>query len=318
MSNIPDITVIIATYNRGEILRQTLESMTHLNRSGLTVDFVVVDNNSSDHTKEVIKSFTDKLPIRYLFESHPGKNCALNKALNEVPLGKLVVFTDDDVNPRKDWLKSVVSASQRWPQYSVFGGKQFLIFPDGRTPKWSASKTTATVILGLHDYGDTERPYPPNDWPFGANLWVRREVFADGRRFDETFGPRPTNRIMGSETSFLKGLTGDGYGSIYVPSAEVGHRIQPEQLLIFNILKRYYRHGRSIARMRPLCRVALFDKHPNFWHIVRIGSIIRLSFRLTLSLIPLIFQRPHRAVDAVRWIGYNVESMKIARETQLS
>ena len=121
-----DISVLIATYNRAEILRQTLESMTDLDREGLAVEFVVVDNNSSDHTKQVVESFSGKLPIRYLFESRPGKNCALNKALDEVALAKLVVFTDDDVDPRKDWLKAVVSASRHWPRFSVFGGKQFL------------------------------------------------------------------------------------------------------------------------------------------------------------------------------------------------
>ena len=87
-----DISVLIATYNRAEILRQTLQSMTKLNRDGLSVEFVVVDNNSTDHTKEVIKSFTDRLPIRYLFEPRPGKNCALNKALNEVSFGEISVI----------------------------------------------------------------------------------------------------------------------------------------------------------------------------------------------------------------------------------
>ena len=49
-----DISVLIATYNRAEIIRQTLESMTGLDREGISIEFVVVDNNSSDHTKEVI------------------------------------------------------------------------------------------------------------------------------------------------------------------------------------------------------------------------------------------------------------------------
>ena len=115
-----DISILIATYNRADILRQTLENMTCLDRDGLSVEFVVVDNNSSDHTKEVIESFTDRLPIRYLFGAKPGKSRALNRALDKVPLGKIIVFTDDDIVPHKDWLTAIVSISNRWPDYSVF------------------------------------------------------------------------------------------------------------------------------------------------------------------------------------------------------
>lgn len=51
MSNNTDISVIIATHNRAAMLRETLESMIRLDREGLSDEFVVVDNNSSDHTK---------------------------------------------------------------------------------------------------------------------------------------------------------------------------------------------------------------------------------------------------------------------------
>ena len=52
MSQYSDISVVIATHNRAEILRQTLESMAKLNRDNLSVEFVIVDNNSTDRTKE--------------------------------------------------------------------------------------------------------------------------------------------------------------------------------------------------------------------------------------------------------------------------
>lgn len=309
-----DISVLIATYNRAEILRQALESMTVLERDGLSAEFVVVDNNSTDHTKEVIKSFTDRLPVRYLFESRPGKNCALNKALNEVPLGKLVAFTDDDVEPKKDWLKAIITVTNRWPDYSVFGGKIYAIWPNGRPSKWAQSSSIQMLGFAIHDYEDSERPYKSGQYPFGGNFWVRREVFEAGHVYNEAVGPRPQNRIMGSETSFLKRLTDEGHGIVYSPDVVVGHHIQPCQMSMSSILKRAYRWGRAIARMRPLCRRALLHKHPVLWRLVRKGAIARLSFPLITSLVLLVFNKPEKAVRTMRWIGYNVESMRMAGE----
>jgi len=308
-----DISVLIATYNRADILRQTLENMTCLDRDGLSVEFVVVDNNSPDHTKEVIESFTDRLPIRYLFESRPGKNCALNKALNEVPLGKLVAFTDDDVEPKKDWLKAIIAITNRWPDYKVFGGKQFLIYPDVEIPKWASSKVVMEIAFGWHDYDDKERPYLPNTFPFGANFWARVEIFEDNRRFNESIGPKPRSYIMGSETSFLRSLSENGYHIIYSPDATVGHYVHPNQVSKLNILRRAYRCGRQGPHIGGLCRRKLFQKHRTFWFLIRVGCIIKASFRYLGGMVCLSTLRGiEMKIASLINIGYNIESIKLA------
>ena len=62
----PDITVIFSTYNRAEMLRQTLEAMSLVNRDGISVEFVVIDNNSQDHTGSVLEAFESRLPLTRL------------------------------------------------------------------------------------------------------------------------------------------------------------------------------------------------------------------------------------------------------------
>jgi len=313
-----DISVLIATYSRAEILRQTLESMTGLERDGLSVEFVVVDNNSSDHTKEVIESFTDRLPLRYLFEHRPGKNCALNKALNEMPLGKLVVFTDDDVEPSEDWLKAIMAVSERWPNISVFGGKIYVVPPKDKVPSWVGDPSRLICNLGAHHYGEAECLYPSGRYPFGGNLWVRRGVLADGRRFDEIIGPRAKGRVMGSETSLLKQLVDDGFSMVYSPEALVGHRIQPEQISVWYIVKRAYWHGRGIARMElPICRQELLRRHPLVWRLIRIGAIVQLSLKLGGSIIATTVNKElQKVIDVGLRIGINVEWVRIATEAK--
>ena len=57
-----DISVIIATHNRDSVLDETLQGMERLDRSGINVEFVIVDNNSSDKTKDVVMRFSERLP----------------------------------------------------------------------------------------------------------------------------------------------------------------------------------------------------------------------------------------------------------------
>lgn len=312
-----DISILIATYNRAEILRQTLQSLTGLDQDGLSVEFVIIDNNSSDHTKQVIESFRDRLPVRYLFESRPGKNCALNKALNEVDLGRIVVFTDDDVEPSEDWLKAIISITKRWPDYSVFGGRIYPIWPKVTVAEWTKIRSVQEIGFSVHDYADSECLYAQGEYPSGGNCWCRREVFANGRRFSETFGPRPGSYIMGSETSFLIHLTKERYGIVYSPMVVVGHCLRPEQLSLWYVVKRAYRYGRSIAHMgQPLlCRQTLLRNHPMVWWLIRLGAIVRLNVKFAASVISLIARKqPQKAVHTAEWIGWNIEWLKIARK----
>ena len=314
MCNKTDISVIIATYNRAEILRQILENMTRLDREGLSVEFVVVDNNSSDHTKEVIESFTERFPVRYLFEPKPGQNCARNRALEDVELGRFVVFTDDDVEPRKDWLKAIVSISERWPEYSVFGGKIYVVWPSVQIPKWAHKPNIKSLCFAEHNYAESECVYAPGQYPFSGNFWVRRDLLANGRRFDESIAWHPKNRILATETTFLQQLSEEGHGMLYTPDAVLGHRISPEQLSLKYIIKRAFQRGRGIAHAQPLCRLALLNEHPVLWRFIRVAAIARLTFSLLTSLAALILKKPERAMQTMRWIGYNVESLNIAKK----
>jgi len=318
VKNAPDISVLMTTYNRAEILRKTLESMAILDMDGINVEFVVVDNNSSDNTKQVIKSFSDKLPIRYLFEPRPGKNCALNKALNELNLGKIVAFTDDDVEPQKDWLKMIVAISNRWPDYKVFGGKQYLIYPkDNKVPRWAYQSSIQHWGYALHDWADSDTPYPYSfeHHPSGANLWIRREIFEkEGQRYDESIGPRPFGRFpMGSEASFTLQLSKQGFRIMYSPDAVVGHRIQPSQLCSRYIMRKAFQHGKGLPHLRGISYRELLDKNFMLWYLHRICAcgywivkygFAKLSFRQ--------YKRIEKSTDVLRWLAYHTESLRIA------
>ena len=310
-----DISVLIPTYNRKDILNKTLQSMTQLDCDGLKVEIVIVDNNSCDETKEVIASFTGKLPIRYLFEAKAGKSCALNRVLNEVRLGKIIVFTDDDIVPDKSWLRAIVAVSDRWPDYSVFGGKIDLIWPEGEVAGWAKSKAVQFWAFGHHDQGDSDTVYPERKYPGGANFWVRRKAFCQGIRFDEFAGPRPANfKVMGAETSLLHKLVLNGYEIMYSPDAVVGHYVQKQLLSERNIKKRAFRWGRQMPH-RGICHRIFFEKHPLIWRFLRVISLVRHAIKYAVAKTSFSHDmQVVRSLDSMTRMGYEFESLKISYE----
>ena len=241
-----NISVLISTYKRPDILRKTLFSFQNLNTANLSWQLLVADNANDIKTQSILKSFQDKLPLDFIVVTKPGKNVALNR-LVRLAKGQLIVFTDDDVTPDTNWLIELWQASQRWPDDILFGGKVVPVFPPN-TPEWirDSNFEYAPAAFAWFDKGDEEMPF--EDAPFGPNMAVRKEVFTKHKIFfDEHIGPRGTDYPMGSETSFCRKLKKIKKNYIYVPNAIVYHRIRPDQITFKALLKRAYRHGRGFA-----------------------------------------------------------------------
>lgn len=307
----PDMSVLIATYNRAEVLRQTLEAMCRVDREGLDVEFVIIDNNSKDHTTEVIKPFKDRLPIRHLFQPRQGKSTALNLALDTVELGDIVVFIDDDVVPHRDWLNQVARACKEFPDTGVFGWRIRLIWPDNLDiPQWAFRKDMQW-LFNPRDLGNDAYPYAESENPPGANTWVRRALCVS-HRFDETRGPGGAY-APGEDSLFVKTLIENGHNAGYVGSAEVGHLVQPRLLTAAEVRRRASKYGRHIALKTGLSRESFFLRHPYLWLAMRLISIVRYWSATCIFSIPLPFEWFFlTAVSAPRSLGLNLAQFRMA------
>ncbi len=241
-----NVSVLFSTYKRPNILLKTLLSFEKINIDNLSWELLVADNANDIKTQSILESFQDKLPLDFIVVSKPGKNVALNR-LVKLAKGQLIVFTDDDVTPDKNWLIELWQAAQRWPKDILFGGKIIPVFPPN-TPEWMCNPNFdyASIAFARFDKGETEGPF--EDCPFGPNMAVRREVFTKYKFcFDENIGPRGSDYPMGSETTFCQKLKKIKKRYIYVPKAVVYHRIRPDQVTFTGLLKRAYRFGRGFA-----------------------------------------------------------------------
>lgn len=305
------LTVVFGTCNRAPILSDTLEYMCQVDKSGLEVNFVIVDNNSVDETRTVVESYRDRLSIRYLLEPRKGKNRALNLALQHGGFHPLVVFTDDDVKPAADWLQAIVEVTRRWPGHHVFGGRIVPTWPVANPPAWVHDSHIRQLAFAAHDMGE-EKPYEPTVQPFGPNFWCRREVLTPDVRFDESVGPG--TGTLGDEVMFLHTLQKRGYEIIHSPASCVEHRIQPEGICVKKLEQRALMVGRIGPNMYGLCSPETLSRAPSLWRLLR-------YIRLNQARIGLLRARLHRdthqrivrSIGPLIDIGYNEESLRLAR-----
>jgi glycosyltransferase involved in cell wall biosynthesis len=243
-----DFSLLIATRERSSILQATLCHLERQNLDGARWELIVVDNGSRDSTACVLEEARSRLPLVALREEKPGKNRALNRAL-AVAKGELLVFSDDDVIPRPDWLGELLRASRRWPDHAIFGGRVDPDYPEG-TPDWLKEHAFAGWAFTRFVPKQTEGVLPASLIPVGPNLAIRASRLL-GDRFCENIGPRGSNYAMGGESELIYRLMARGELCVYVPTAVVKHVVGRDQLQLQWLFRRSFRAGRGIARLTP-------------------------------------------------------------------
>jgi glycosyltransferase involved in cell wall biosynthesis len=305
-----ELSVVIPTFNRAAILRETLEAMCRVHTGDLSVRFVVVDNASTDDTPAVLAEFAERLPLTRLREPTPGKCNALNRALRDAELGEVVVFTDDDGTPDASWFEAIVATSQRWPRHSVFGGRIDPGWPsDFEKPFWTSDKRIQAIAFTAHHMGDREGPYPARCEPFGPNFWVRRSALA-GFEFRSDLGPHPTRRTLCDESELLRRMRRRGFEPIYTPSARVVHRVQTDRLTEMALYRRAYQSGRGTVHVTGMPDASLLKKSRAAWHL-RIMSNVGVSAwqMLGAALEPEENVRVTKLFAKALTLGKNVEAL---------
>jgi glycosyltransferase involved in cell wall biosynthesis len=148
-----DITMLVCTFNRAADLRELLQTALVQETDGeFSFEVLVVDNNSTDDTRAVVKEFIDQgyANLRYAFEGKPGKSHALLHGL-EIARGWSYVITDDDFILPKDWLKKIIAAFKSHPDVPVISGKVLPLW-QGEPPAWLTPEHWSAIAMA--DYGD--------------------------------------------------------------------------------------------------------------------------------------------------------------------
>lgn len=271
------ISVLIATYNGADTLPQTLSALARLETPSGGWRLIIVDNGSTDATPAIISSFAGLLPLHILRLPQPGKSSALNLGLDHCE-GDLVVFTDDDVIPNRDWLAAYRAAADAQPDVDVFGGPikpHWSVVP----PDYVLRHVPVGATYGVSDPSLVEGPLPW-DIVWGANMAVRGNVAAI-HRFDPALGPYGRHYRSGEDNEYVLRLVRLGHRTWHVPAAGVAHIIGDHQANRSWLLSRAASLGRAVyyERLSEQPRRHVF-RIPVFAVRGLAGQVLRLGYAL--------------------------------------
>ncbi|MEN3336228.1 MAG: glucosyl-dolichyl phosphate glucuronosyltransferase [Blastocatellia bacterium] len=245
-----DISAIVCTYNRSGVLKEALARIAAQQAEGLRYEVIVVDNNSTDDTRQVIEAFVaaSRRCVRYVCERQQGVSHARNAGI-AASTAPLLAFFDDDVMVSSDWLIKIKQRLDLHPDVEYVGGK---VLPRWATvpPAWLVPDNWAPIAA--LDYGD--EPFVINATTqvglISANLAIRR------RALDEVGWFRPElQRVkdgIGSmeDQELLERLARAGKRGLYAPEIVVWAEV-PAARMRRSYHRRWHRgHGKFYAISR--------------------------------------------------------------------
>lgn len=257
-------SVVICTWNRSVLLRQTLEQMTRVHvPEGVAWELVVVNNRSTDSTDEVLNAFAGRLPLRRAWEPSPGLSNARNRAVAEAT-GDYILWTDDDILVDEGWMEGYARAIQRWPDAEVFGGPIEPYFEEF-APEWLMRVLDQIgPVYGRQTLGEAPVELVPERvgaGPYGGNMAMRRATLLRFP-FDPNLGVRHGEYAIGEETEVIRKMLMAGHAGWWTPEARVLHWVPRSNQSLDYVRRWMIGSGKYVARdaTRTSSRPRLFAR----------------------------------------------------------
>ena len=150
-----DATVLICTYNRANFLGEALDSLAAMRTEGrFAWEVLVVDNNSSDQTAELVRGRQAgfPVPLRYVFEPRQGRSAALNAGI-AASTSPVLVVGDDDQRFADFWVDRACVPLFDRSDIDYTGGPVWPIWSTPRPPWLDLRVSELMGPLGAFDYG---------------------------------------------------------------------------------------------------------------------------------------------------------------------
>lgn len=236
----PRVAVIICTRNRADSLRETLASLAHcVVPPDLDAELLIVDNGSTDATARVVREARlENLPTRLVHEPQPGLSRARNAALNATR-ADVLLFTDDDVRPPRDWIAGMCQPILSGEADAVAGGVHF-------PPEYEPMLAREPFRFRRGWLASTGGLDPENpDIMVGANMAFSRRVADALGGFDHELGAGALG--FGEESLFSARALAAGFRIKGALDVSVAHHFDLARLNVSALIKMAQRMGQSTA-----------------------------------------------------------------------
>ncbi len=165
-------SIIVATYNRLEEIKELLVSLEEQVYSGQQFELIISDDGSSDGTRDYVSKLDLSYTIKYLYQQNQGPGEARNYGMREAS-GQYFIFLDSDCTVPSHWLKAI-DASINEHHYDAFGGPD--TYHESFSPLLKAINYSMTSFIGT---GGTrgKRKSVGKFYPRSFNMGISREIF---------------------------------------------------------------------------------------------------------------------------------------------
>jgi len=215
------VSVVIPCYNSQQTIEKCIEAVLKQNFKS-DYEVIMVDDGSNDQTEKIIKKYKR---IKYIFQKNAGPAKARNNGWKNSS-GEIVVFTDSDCVPEKDWLCQMVKPFENDGKIGAVGGAYEETVNDNSKLANLIGEEIKFRYKNIGQYTDAHGAY---------SLAVRKEILKEISGFNETY-PVAT----AEDWDLCYKITKLGYKIFFNKKAHTGHH-HPSNLKKY--LKTQFRHG---------------------------------------------------------------------------
>ncbi|MHB8066844.1 MAG: glycosyltransferase [Desulfobaccales bacterium] len=210
-------SIIIPVFNNLSLTRQCLESIRE--NTDLPYEIILVDNGSSDGTKDYLKKMETAGWVRVITNR---TNLGFARASNQgadAALGEFLVFLNNDTIVQTGWLKELVACARKNDKIAAVGAK--LLFPDNTIQHAGVAFSGSKLVYHIYQYYDKDHPAVNKEREFqvvtAACVLIKKDLFFAVGAFDEGY----RNGFEDVDLCFK--LRDQGYNIVYNPRAVVYH-----------------------------------------------------------------------------------------------
>ena len=223
-----DFTVAIPTYNGASRLPKVLDRLlTQTGIEHLNWEIIIVDNNSSDNTSEVIRNYqkigNSDCPLRYFLEPKQGVAFARLRAVSEAN-GEFIAFIDDDNLPTPDWVLQSYNFGKEHPQAGAWSGQIHGDFETEPPEKFERIQ----AFLAIREHGSEPYLFDADNLrlPPGAALVVRKQAWSESvPKVLSLKGRLGKSMVGGEDLEPLLYIHKAGWQIWYNPTMHIYHQI---------------------------------------------------------------------------------------------
>jgi len=202
------ISIVVCTYNRGDLIKGCLDSLKNQTADPSTFEVLVIDNNSTDETCQIIGNYLSLPNFRLFREDSQGLSHARNRGIRESQ-GTYIAYLDDDARADEHYIENLLVLLDKFSDSIDCYGGPILPFYTSPKPDWFKDQYEIRRMRPEAGFQSKGQGFS------GSNMIWKRSILDALGGFNPEVGIRGDKLILGEETLLFDRLWGAHNPKLY-------------------------------------------------------------------------------------------------------